>query len=689
MKSNSFRKNLLLLLIILLFALLITDNVLAGNSSGQQVKEELAAAKIDANEEKSKESRCNSTFKNPFASWGADPWVIFHEGFYYYCYATTTKIWVKKASCLQDIFEVDKSLIWQSPPNKPYSSHIWAPELHYLDNKWYVYFAADDGHNVNHRMYVLEGKSQDPQGEYVLKGKIASPSDRWAIDGTVLVMPSGDKYFIWSGWQGSKDIQQNLYIAPMSNPWTISGKRILISTPEYDWEKKGGTPLVNEGPQILKKENRLFIIYSASGAWSDDYCLGQLILIGKDVLNKNSWVKKKTSVFASTSSVIGPGHASFTISPDGKEDWIVYHVHKYKGSGWKRDVRIQRFEWDSKGHPYFGEPVSVETELKAPSAKLGNENNEESEIDKNEKLSAEQYEKIQQHIKAIKSGSICGIGVNIGKVEGGIIIRKVIAEPAKEARLVAGDIIIAVEGKSTVGIAIQKAVGMITGPEGSTVRLTIRNAQGQTHVVDVTRAKITITCVDSRVLDNNFGLIQVGCVNNNTVAAVKQILDEFGQQKITGIVLDLRGNRNGLDRQIIELADIFIPAQKTLWLSQKTGGEYERVKSNTAALTSLPVAVLIDGKSGGCGELLAAAFKRTRRGILIGHKTSGEASIKKFVEKPDGTAEKVIIGKLFIQPDVPISVKGILPNIKMPADATPEQFIEKAVQVLQKRNPLR
>ena len=274
---------------------------------------------------------------------------------------------VKKAVRLQDIDQEKDHFVWFPTPGKEYSEEVWAPELHYLNGKWYIYVAADDGNNHNHRMYVLESQSQNPQERaYELKGQISDPNDKWAIDGTVLTMDSGDMYFIWSGWEDDVNVQQNLYIAPMSNPWAISGERVLISQPGYAWEKIGN-PLINEGPEVLKHHGRIFIIYSASGSWTDSYCLGQLALVGDNPLDPAAWVKKATPVFSPTETVFGPGHASFTTSPDGQEDWIVYHAAKFKGSGWSRNIRMQRFDWTIDGEPDFGIPVDTSVELPGPS----------------------------------------------------------------------------------------------------------------------------------------------------------------------------------------------------------------------------------------------------------------------------------------------------------------------------------
>lgn len=308
-----------------------------------------------------------NTFTNPVAESGADPWVIQHRGNYFYCKSAGGKgIFISKAEKLTDIGRSKPVKVWSPPKNKPWSKELWSPELHYLHGKWFIYVAADDGDNANHRMYVLEGTSQDPQTPFVFRGKIAAPTDRWAIDGTVLQTPDNKLYFIWSGWDGTDNVAQYIYIAPMSDPLTIRGERVCISRPEHDWEKRGN-PLVNEGPEVLWNGAKLFIIYSASGSWGDDYCLGQLTWTGGDVLDAKSWVKKASPVFSGNDQAISPGHASFVKSRDGKEDWIVYHTAKHRGAGWKRQVQIQRFNWNDDGSPNFDTPVGVGVKLPAPS----------------------------------------------------------------------------------------------------------------------------------------------------------------------------------------------------------------------------------------------------------------------------------------------------------------------------------
>ncbi|MDD4772369.1 MAG: glycoside hydrolase family 43 protein [Eubacteriales bacterium] len=295
-------------------------------------------------------------FINPIISKGADPWVIRHNGFYYYCYTGGRSICVKRADSLHEIGKYEAITVWHAPDSGPYSREIWAPELHFLAGKWYIYFAADDGDNFNHRMYVLEGISGDPQGVYAFKGKIHDPSDKWAIDGTVYTDDAGKHYFIWSGWEGDVNVRQDIYIAPMSSPLAICGNRIMLSYPSEPWETIG-TPAVNEGPQILIKDKTVHIIYSASGSWTDDYCLGRLTLTGDNPMEAAAW-KKSGPVFSKAKKAYGPGHASFVKSPDGKQDWIAYHACLVSGAGWAgRSVRIQRFQWNQDGTPDFGTPL--------------------------------------------------------------------------------------------------------------------------------------------------------------------------------------------------------------------------------------------------------------------------------------------------------------------------------------------
>lgn len=316
----------------------------------------------------------DATFTNPLLPSGPDPWVVKNGNTYYYTHTLGNRIGIWKTTQLSALNKAPMQIIWTAPATGPNSRNVWAPELHFVNNKWYAYYAADDGVNANHRMYVLEntdGDSDPTTGPWEPKGKISAATDKWAIDGTILEN-GGQQYFIWSGWEGDVDGKQNIYIAKMQNPWTLEGERVMIATPTYSWETNGA-PDVNEGPAVLKnKDGNVFLTFSAGGCWSDDYALGLLTLkAGGNPLQASDWTKTPTPVFTKNvgGGVYGPGHNSFFQSSDGKEDWILYHANSAagKGCGDARSPRMQKFSWNADGTPNFGTPAATGAALAKPS----------------------------------------------------------------------------------------------------------------------------------------------------------------------------------------------------------------------------------------------------------------------------------------------------------------------------------
>jgi len=313
------------------------------------------------------------SFTNPLLPSGPDPWVYRKDSLYYYTHTLGNRIAIWKTTKMSALKDVSPVTVWQATPGGINSRNIWAPEIHYLDNKWYAYYTAGSSADLStQRTFVLENTNADPlSGTWTDKGQLRdSTADYFAIDGTVL-QHNGNKYFVWSGHATPADKTQRLYIAGMYDPVTINTKRSLISSPDYAWEKIG-TPAVNEGPEFITgPTGKLFLIYSASGCWTDDYALGMMTLKnGGDPLMATDWIKSGSPVFVKQPSnkAFGPGHNSFFKSVNGQEDWILYHANPASGLGCAdfRSPRMQKFTWNTDGTPNFGVPVKINLNVKKP-----------------------------------------------------------------------------------------------------------------------------------------------------------------------------------------------------------------------------------------------------------------------------------------------------------------------------------
>ncbi len=266
--------------------------------------------------------------------------------------------------------------IWTAPASGPISREVWAPELIRHADRWYVYFAASDGRNENHRTYVLASQSADPLGAYSLHGPLytgdnfaAGTDNLWAIDMTLLVHQA-KLYALWSGWPDRTTDLQHLYIAPMESPVKISGSRVrLCDNDTYLWERTeehAQSRGLHEGPQPLQRGGRTFLIYSCGASWLPTYKLGMLELKGENPLDPASWIKFDKPVFAGTPQTFGVGHGTFTLSPDETEWWHLYHAKMDERPGWRRGVFIQRMHWSPEGLPLFGAPVPPGKPLALP-----------------------------------------------------------------------------------------------------------------------------------------------------------------------------------------------------------------------------------------------------------------------------------------------------------------------------------
>ena len=309
-------------------------------------------------------------FDNPLLRQRADPQAIVHEGQYYF--TATSAEWDRiEISRTRDLDALDKAqskVIWRKHASGPMSAHIWAPEIHRIDGKWYLYFTASRTDAIwEVRPYVLVNDAADPfTGEWREAGRIDTGWDSFSLDGTTFTH-QGRRYFAWTqrGRTPEEGKGTNIYLARMTSPTAIDTSRVaLLSKPDYEWEKRKYE--VNEAPAVIIRHGRVFMTYSAS-AIDANYSLGLLTADeNADLLDPRSWVKSAEPVFKSsvTAGLYGPGHNAFTTSLDGKTDVLLYHARDYKhilGSELadpNRHTRAQVLRWRKDGTPDFGEPLA-------------------------------------------------------------------------------------------------------------------------------------------------------------------------------------------------------------------------------------------------------------------------------------------------------------------------------------------
>ena len=277
---------------------------------------------------------------------GQDPEVEFKDGIFNLVQSDGCNIHLRRATTLGGLVTAANPIIFAAG-----CSNVWAPEIHWLSNYWYLYYSVDTGASGNERVHVAQSSGTSPSGPYTVRG-VLNPG-YWNIDGSVFVSTNGQLYFICSG---SPSGTQSIYIAPMSNPYMLSGPLTLISSPTQSWERNG---TVNEGPYGFVRNGQVFIVYSASGCWTDDYCLGLLTLTGANILNSSSWTKAGP-VFTKQPGAYGPGHNCVVQDATGQW-WNLYHANNLTGQacGGYRQLRAQRIFWSATNVPDFGSPVPI------------------------------------------------------------------------------------------------------------------------------------------------------------------------------------------------------------------------------------------------------------------------------------------------------------------------------------------
>ena len=307
-------------------------------------------------------------FNEPWILQRADPYVLRHTDGKYYFTATVPsydKIVLRRADSLAELPEAEEVELWHKHESGVQSEHVWAPELYYLDGKWYIYYSASDKDDIwALRPYVLMCEDEDPiTGKWVELGKMKRADDdpfsfeEFSLDATVFEN-HGKRYYVWAEKVGIAKKISNLYIAEMERPDKLATVQVLLTGPDYDWERIGFW--VNEGPAVIKRNGKIFLTYSASetGIY---YCVGMLSIDeNEDLLDPRKWKKERYPVLGTDESlrIYGPGHNSFTVDEEGN-DIMVYHARteaEIEGNPLynpNRHAQLMKVQWGEDGYPVF------------------------------------------------------------------------------------------------------------------------------------------------------------------------------------------------------------------------------------------------------------------------------------------------------------------------------------------------
>ena len=294
------------------------------------------------------------------------PQGIFCQGKYYFTFQSIggDSVELLCTDQLEKLSEAARRTVWSSQRDS--MAHFWSPEIHYINNKWYLYFEGDDGNTDNHHLFVMECQDKDPMtGNFVMKGVIETHAEwNYGIHPNLLQLPSGELYLLWSGWpeRRHETETQCIYIARMENPWTLSSERVMISKPEYEWERQWINPdgtrsaypiYVNENPEAFVSPDgqRVIVLYSASGIWTEYTTTGMLSAPATaNLLDNTVWTKHpEPLLIPDTISYVSIADIYLLPSVDKTQTMMVYEKKRREHGNIVRDTYMKPVEWDEDG----------------------------------------------------------------------------------------------------------------------------------------------------------------------------------------------------------------------------------------------------------------------------------------------------------------------------------------------------
>ena len=279
----------------------------------------------------------HTAWNTPFIAQRADPYVLNQGGKWYFTASVPEydRIALRAADSLENLRGAAETVVWHAHESGDMSQHIWAPELRYLDGRWYIYFAASRKDDIwALRPWVLRCEGDDPMKDPWVECGMLKRADGdefsftdFSLDMTVFDH-GGRRYCVWAEKVSVGRKISNLYIAEMADPLMLKTPQMLLTSPSYAWERHGFW--VNEGPTFVAHGDRVYLTFSASDT-SPAYCMGLLWAdADADLMDISAWHKVNHPVFSTDAEkgLFGPGHNTFFTDGAG-EVYTAYHARPY------------------------------------------------------------------------------------------------------------------------------------------------------------------------------------------------------------------------------------------------------------------------------------------------------------------------------------------------------------------------
>lgn len=299
-------------------------------------------------------------------------------------------------------------------------------------------------------------------------------------------------------------------------------------------------------------------------------------------------------------------------------------------------------------------------------------------------LSPERY----RELEIGTSGEFGGVGMEVSEENGVLtVITPIEGSPAEKAGIKPRDQIIEIEGKSAQGMVVQEAVGLLRGPSGTPVKITIRRAgEQEPRVITLIRDKIIVKSVKPKLLENGIGYVKLAQFQDRTSQELTEAIAGLETQngaELSGLILDLRNNPGGLLTEAIDVVDEFIDSGLIVSVRGRTRDQTrEYYATKNGSFQTFPVVVIVNDGSASASEVVAEALQDSKRAVILGTKTFGKGSVQTIIKLEDGSGLKLTTAKFYAPSGRSINEVGVTPDIKVENSEDQDKQLESAINIL-------